>query len=560
MRWISTTVLGVDTMANIFDLVARTALAAAGDSTVLDKKSVSAGALVPSRVWRMPNWTAWTTEKGVNEGFNKNEWVKICVDRIATPAASVPWRVSRFSDSEAKKRFLWELKSIPEDERAAFIHSYHGIKSPWNTKSHYLEPEPDHPLEKLIEQPNPFLDRQQMIERITQHLLLGGNSILTKVRQRRRGGGKGVPLELWVQPPDVFTPIPDRKKFILRYDMKVPDQSDPIPIPVEDLIHSMLPDPSNLYWGASILKSAAMTIDMDVEAVKWQKQSLENRAAPDGVFAIQEDIDPEDFEIMREQMRVQYYGRENARTPMLIGNNAKYYQLSLSPVEMDFIASRKMNREAICALFGVDPRIAGAVSVAAGEMKDIRRVHWTDLVIPYLDRLQSNFNRALAKEFSGDLLIWYDTMNVDALQENFHEKSRSAVLIGRQGVNFKAINRRLRLGFYDDELEGLDVGFLPASSRSVPEIIASINEPDLDDEGNQDPNAGPEGGESDNPDEDNPAGAPPTDTSLTDEETEKRRKTAKSFLARIKREIREEGRRDNSRRRQRGNGSRQPGQ
>jgi HK97 family phage portal protein len=509
----------------------------------LVRKSVGAGILVPSRAWQRPNWTEWTTEKGVQEGFNKSEWVKICVDRIATPASSVPWHVSRFSSADAKKQFMWELKSIPTEERSQYIHSMHTLRTPWNRKALYLEPEPDHPLETLIENPNPFLDRQEMIERITQHILLGGNSIITKVRKpdKLNGGTEGPPLELWVQPPDVFTPVPDKRKFILHYEMKIPDQREPLIIPNENLMHFKLPDPSNLYWGASILKAASMTIDMDIEAVKWQKQSLENRAAPDGVFAIQDEIDDTEFEIMRDQMRTQYYGRENARTPMLIGNNAKYYQLSLTPVEMDFINSRKMNREAICALFGVDPRIAGSGSGSGSDMKEIRRVHWTDLVLPYLDRLQSAMTRSLTKEFGGDILLWYDTMNVDALQENFHEKTKSLTLLARNGIPVKAINRRLRLGFYEDELEFLDKGFLPASSRSVENVIKEQENAEAAAAaaaaGQGDQNGGPDGGEPDNPDEGNPAGSPNSDTSQTDEETQKR---VQRILEGIREEIKRE--------------------
>jgi HK97 family phage portal protein len=491
---------------------------------------VTAGVLVPSRNWtpRLPR--RWTTKLGVSEGFNQNEWVKINVDRIASPASTIPWRVSRFSSPDAKKRFVWEMKSIPAEERSAFIHSYHAMnEKAMVTKSHYLEPEPDHPLEKLLENPNPFLDRQTMIERMTQHLLLGGNTIVTKVRAPKRGrgvSGQGPPLELWVMPPDNFNPVPDRRKFIKHYEMEVPDQQKPMEIPVQDVIHMLLPDPDDLYWGGSVLKSAARIIDMDVASVEWQRQSMENRAAPDGVFAIQDEIDETEFEVMREQMRVQYYGRGNARTPMLMGNNAKYYQLSLTPVEMDFIESRKMTREGICAVFGVDPRVAGIIQ-GNPDMKEIDRRHYTTLILPWMDRLQSNFNRSLVPEFGGDLLVWYDTMNVDALQDIFHDKAKSVTLIARNGVPLKAINRRLRLGFYDDELEGLDVGFLPASSRSVPNVLAAENEPNVT--GNTgDQNSNPDGGESDNPDENNEGNG--TDTSQTDEETEKRVERIREML------------------------------
>lgn len=441
-----------------------------------ETKSVNSGVLVPASTGAFGSLKTkprdWTTEKGIRDGYDSNEWVKICVDRIATPAASVPWRVSRFTSMDAKKRFSAELKSIPAHEKSTFIDTY---------KTHYLEPEADHPLEKLIEEPNSFLDRQTMVERITQHLLLGGNSIITKVRTPQRGRGTGgLPLELWVQPPDVFNPVADRAKFIRYYEMTVPDSQKPLTIQNQDLIHFMLPDPSNLYWGSSVLKAGAMTIDTDVEAIAWQKQSLENRAAPDGVFAINSEISEQEFEVMRTQMRTQYMGRDNARTPLLIGNNAKFYQLSLSPVEMDFIQTRRMNREAICAIFGVDPRIAGATDPAQGTaIKEVMRAHWLSLILPYMDKLQSGFNRSLAREWGPDYYIWYDTMNIDALQENFHEKARSLALLARQGISVQALNRRLRMGFTEEELVGLDVGMLPASTRSILEIRSGENQPEL---------------------------------------------------------------------------------
>lgn len=468
-------------MLDLFSIAGRNAYSAiVGGAT--DEKSVTSGVLLPKygytgRSMFRP-WTKWTTSRAIKDGYYASEWVKICVDRVARPAASVPWKVSRFKDATEKRKFVAELKSIPAQDRADFI----------RTKDDTLEPEPDHPLQTLMEEPNPFFDRASTIERLTQHLLLGGNACLTKVRFPKANGPV---IQLWIIEPDRVEPIPDREKFLTRYEISQQGE-EPIAIKPQDMIHFMLPDPENLYWGTSVLRSGAKTIDSDVEAVSWQKQSFENRAVPDGILALEQEIDPEEFDIMRQQLSVQYEGSSNARRMMLVGNEAKYYPMSRSPVEMDFITSRKMNRQAICALFDVSMAIAGANEQAPS--KDDRRDHWVSVIIPYLDRVQGVLNRSLAREFGDDVFLWYDTINVDALQENFHEKVRSSTLLTRQGLPFAAVNRRLRMQFKEEEVKDLKIGFLPASTRAVPEILRSLEEPDVDEEGTN-PNSPQDGGE-----------------------------------------------------------------
>ena len=46
----------------------------------------------------------------------------------------------------------------------------------------------------------------------------------------------------------------------------------------------------------------------------------------------------------------------------------------------------------------------------------------------------------------------YDLSNIEALQQNFSEKLSNAESLYRMGYTSAAINRRLELGFEDDEI------------------------------------------------------------------------------------------------------------
>src|SRR5690554_6792493 len=120
-----------------------------------EQKSVTTGQILPWWLDGKPQWSDWSTDKAVKEGFKASTWVYTCVYRLMKAAASVPWVVSR---------------QVKQDE--------------WEVIQ-------GHPLEELMKKPNPFMSGQDLIERLTAHLYLGGNGLLTKIR------AGGVVAELW---------------------------------------------------------------------------------------------------------------------------------------------------------------------------------------------------------------------------------------------------------------------------------------------------------------------------------------------------------------------------
>lgn len=429
-------------------------------------------AMVRGSLGKDPKWNVarWSTEKAISDGYEASEWVRICIDRIAQPASTVPWRVSTFASDRAKANYEYERKSVPLSEMSDFHRSI---------KAKELRPAPGHPLEMLLEgggTVEPYFSRQELIERITQHLLLGGNGLWKKVR------AGGVPVELFPLGPDLTRPVPaeQRGKLISHYERKLGTKDrrrrepDVEKIPVEDVIHVMLPDPSNLLWGCSPLMAAARVVDTDVEAINWNKVSLQNRAVYDTVVTFNKNLSVQEWQEARRQLREQHQGAKSAYSPWVLGNDAKVDRVSLTPVEMDFILGRKMNRESICGIFGVPLPVAGILSDTSQANPDVYwKQHWISTVLPYLDRLMAVLNRSLAREFGKNVLLWYDTSNVDALRENFHEKVRSSKQLWSEGVPFDIINQYLRMGF-PEHIPGGEMGYYPASVLSHREIQLRI--------------------------------------------------------------------------------------
>lgn len=440
--------------------------------------------------WSLNSSNDWRMENASETGYEASSIVKACVDKIAVPLRSVPWRVSTLmEDPEAKKRFYWEMKGVPADQRSDFIKDMHRGKD-WSEKTH-LQPLNNHALEQLLMEPNPHFTGPEYVEMSAQHLLLGGNALFHQVRASNLVGGRT--LELWLIPPDDIQPVRSRDRWVREYLLNDKGNAKPRAIKAENIMHMKLPSPRDPFWGISPLKAAATSVDTDIEAVSWNKVSLQNRAITSGVFEAQKPMSREQWEETRQQIAEQHQGVDNAYAPWVIGG-AKWNQMSLSPVEMDFIKSRSMTRDDVAMVFGEDPRIFGAGQTTANReaIREIFRLHWLNLLLPFLDRYDEIFNKVLAPEYPNEnLFVWYDTSNVEALRESDLDKARVAKIHWSMGIPPNMIVQRLRMGY--GPIPFGDIGLVPASAITVERAILGQTSPASGDDTALD--AAPDGGD-----------------------------------------------------------------
>ena len=390
---------------------------------------------IPSWHKNKPTWKDWNTENAVENGYKSSTWVYRCVSKKMEAISSVKWKI----------------KDLNTDD--------------------YID---EHPLVKLLNNPNPNMSGRDLFEYLVAHLELGGNGLWHKVKV------DGVPVELWPIPPDAVSPVAGDDNFIDHYEIVKTgtDSTDKI-IPVDEIVHAKYINPSDFLWGVGPLQAGARIVDTDNEAVSWNKLALENRGVTDGIFAIKERLTEQQFQEARERVKEQYSGKENARTPWVLDGGVDFKEMGMSAKEMDFIESRKFNMYEIHALFGVDPLLTGAPDPASRANKEeARKSFWEDTILPVVDDLQSLFNLQLVKEFGDNLVLEYDVSHIPAMKENLTTKLENAIKLFDLGYTQEQINERLDLGFDDavdirkPEFEPSDEGFdLQLNSYSVDDNI-----------------------------------------------------------------------------------------
>jgi len=393
-------------------------------------KSITIADTLPRSQSGDPVFTTWTARNAVTNGYRANTWVFACNYRIAKAVASVPWQVGR---------------GDPDEEFTPITGN--------------------HPLKDLLRKPNPTISRQDYMELMSLHLHLTGNCIQTKIRPRAFGGVRQPPRQLWIINPDVIKPVPIKGRSIVRdYEWNVAGIKKRIRS--FNVVHQKFTDPMNPYWGMAHLEPGGRAVDTDREASNWAKHSLENRAVASGVFTYKFPMSQAQFDQAVEMIQDQYQGAENAWIPWVLGNDASWQQMSLSPVEMDYIAGRQFSRTEICSAFGVPPPMVGIYDQATlANIETARLIFWLDTIIPLLTDIRDRWNLDLAPDFGEDIRVQYDLTRVEALTPLFRQKVDLGERLWRMGVPFKDVNSRLGLGV--SAFPGWDVSYVQNRFQAV---------------------------------------------------------------------------------------------
>lgn len=350
-------------------------------------------------------WSVWDIQRAVQEGYQANPWMFRAVQIISQNASSVPWVVF-----DKNMEPLWE-----------------------------------HRLSRVFKKPNPIYPQQRMMELIVLWLELGGNSYLKKVKVGR------TTEELWPVSPDRIAPIPsaDPALFINGYKVKMDggrEVADP-EYNAETVIHFGFTNPANPYLGISPLGAAAKATDLDNSQLDWNQSTMQNRGVVDGMFSFKRMLEPAQAQSIADRIKEKFAGKKNARKPLIIGEDAQYTKLSLTPVEMDFLASRKNNKEEILAVFGVPPQLVASQDASTyNNFSTSLRIMWKSTIMPILDLIKSSMNHSFADELMPGETIGYDTSEVSALQENEGERIAIGKVLYSMGVPVSVINEKLALG------------------------------------------------------------------------------------------------------------------
>lgn len=364
------------------------------------------------------SWTDWSAEKAIHLGYSKSAIVYASIEKRAKLISAIPFVVETLNS-----------------------------KGEW-------ESAPQHPLQTLLNKPNPYQSWYELIYLASQQLDLSGNAFLQEIKVKSALEGE-ITKELYLLPSENVQIVEGTTKLIEKYVYKVGNKK--IEYDESEIVQLMYPNPSSQTSGMPVLKGAGIAVDIDRETSEWQKVSLSNRSLADIYIKVDETTTPEQMNYIKEQLKQNYQGPKNARKPFVTtGDIANFGQ---NAAELDFTNSKKSNWIEICAAFGVSLANLGMTeNVNLANAEAMNKQLYQDTIIPLVTLYEIQLTNQLCGE---GVRIKADYSNLSALQENLDKKLERAQKLFNMGVPFNVINQRLELGF--DDIEGGDTGYLPSS-------------------------------------------------------------------------------------------------
>jgi len=339
----------------------------------------------------MPIWSTQRDKQFVTEAYNRIVWVYSCISAISNAVSSVPWLLYR----KGRGGRLIEID--------------------------------EHPILKILNvQANPYMSSKDFIDYWVTYLATEGKFYGEYINPN-------LPTEIYPLYAHYMYPIPDARQFISGYEYRM---DDVIRYKPEEIIWSKFNDPLDIYQGMSPIRSLARTIDTENEAVDWNKSTLQNAGIPAGVFQITNPT-PELSERLGEEWNKRYGGGKNSRKPLILNTDkANYLPIGLSPIDMDFLNQRKLNRIEICSAFGVPSQIVGdPEGQTYSNYAEAQKAFWENTVITkYLEHIKDKLAQDLLSRYADNLELRYDLSGVQALKENEEIKANRVMNLFKSGL------------------------------------------------------------------------------------------------------------------------------
>lgn len=222
----------------------------------------------------------------------------------------------------------------------------------------------NHPLEKLLKRPNPYMGGAFFWQYSSAWYSLAGEYFWYVSLDNW-----GHPRELWPLPANQVQVWPgDENRFIDHYKYFV--NGIEYRLPAEVVVHVRRPNPFDVFRGLSPLMAAMLPVDADMAMARWNGAFFgQDNVMPSAVINLSsgnpnQPINPADAQALENDLRSEY-AAVNRKTLVTTANAVDAVVLGWSAREMDFLAGREFSKQEIWQIYGVPPGMLDPTSTEA---------------------------------------------------------------------------------------------------------------------------------------------------------------------------------------------------
>jgi len=270
------------------------------------------------------------------------------------------------------------------------------------------EDDPDHPLLDVLDRPNPYLSRNQMLKLTSYWLTQTGSAYWLIVTN-----GAGATREFWPMSPANVETLSDDVMPISGYVFH--GQGGETRYGLDEVVHMFDPDPDDPFKGVGVVGPQARDFDSNQFAGETMRSHFQNDATPKLVLTAKDDADVAD-QGQREafwadwQNRYNRRGGDNQGVPAFLPNGFGVHELGgLSDID-SIRAYLEYGRDSLLMANGVPRSILGDVVDANRAAADTNRLVFDRHTIKPQTRLISDAltHQVVSIEYGRDTRVTFE--------------------------------------------------------------------------------------------------------------------------------------------------------
>ena len=325
-------------------------------------------------------------------------WVYICASKNSISLASFALRLYVTKTSGSK--LLFNAKSITPETKKFLYSKEMGHLAPYLSKGTEVVEILEHPFINLMKNVNPFTNSFELKEMTNLHEELTGNSFWYLLLN-----GAGLPVEIWMIPPDKMRLVPSKEEFISGYIYDAMPQK--IAFTKEEIIHFKFPSSISAYYGMSPLSAVAHAYNLNENMNRYENALFSNMARPDGVLESDDVLGDDNFKRLKKEWK-EVYGRvKNSGKTAVLDAGVHYKPISFPPRELAFLGGRKVTREEIMNAYGQSSALYDKEANRANA-DNATYMHMRDTISPRHRRQEQKINEQLLPRWDERLFCAYD--------------------------------------------------------------------------------------------------------------------------------------------------------
>ena len=372
------------------------------------------------------------------EIYKRQLWVATLVNKLAYGTARLPLKVySRSDDSRTEAR--------------------------------------DTAYAKLIRQPNSQHDPFFFWLHIASTFEIYGEALLLKVRPRRGAA----PLELWpMHPSRITTARADDGTLVYRYFSGSATAASYIEWPASEVVHFRSYNPDDQVRGLSRLEPLRATL-LNEDAARRATTAFWNKGARPGMALTH----PSNLsQPAQQRLKAQFdsiaAGADNTGSTVVLEEGMTPQVLSLSAEEAQYIETRKLNREEVCAVYDVPPPVVHILDRATfSNITEQMRSMYRDTMAPRLSLYEAVLDTQLRPDFDPRGDLYAEFLMDEVLRGSFEERAAAYETMTRiGGMTPGEVRKAENRPYLGPETDQLYVNAATIPLGAIPTRVAALDE------------------------------------------------------------------------------------